>query len=103
MNMEEKKAFLKGRDAEGKEIILAEAEGAEAEKMIEDAVKDGMDIIKDPEAVRAAESAVMWENDPDVVSQEDADRLAALAIELYGFVEELDGIWISQNADQFRG
>ena len=104
--MEDKKAVLLGRDAGGKEIVIAEAEGEDAERLIEEAEKAGTEVRRDPEALAGIEGdkpGGSGGGEPEVAASPDADRLASLAFELYSFVEELDALWMSENADRFEG
>lgn len=104
--MEEKRAVLLGKDAGGKEIVIAEAEGEDAERLIEEAEKAGTEVRRDPEALAGIEGdkpGGSGGGEPEVAASPDADRLASLAFELYSFVEELDALWMSENADRFEG
>ncbi len=109
--MEEKRAVLLGKDAGGKEIVIAEAEGEDAERLIEEAEKAGTEVRRDPEALAGIEGDKPGGSgggepevgEPEVAASPDADRLASLAFELYSFVEELDALWMSENADRFEG
>ena len=104
--MEEKRAVLLGKDAGGKEIVISEAEGEDAERLIEEAEKAGTEVRRDPEALAGIEGdkpGGSGGGEPEVAASPDADRLASLAFELYSFVEELDALWMSENADRFEG
>lgn len=81
---EERRAFAVQQNSDGTLNVLAQVNGDSAQRMIENAGKNGTEVVQDSSLAQSLEEAVLAQE------AQAWDLMSVIVSEIEGFIEELD-------------